>query len=153
MLGALRQLIQELAGTDSDRRFTPDDHRLSAAALLYHVIAVDGLVTEGERRRLNEALRARYGLDDAAAQALVREAQAADEEAVDLYHFTSVLKTHLDLADREAIIALMWDLVYEDGKLDEVEDNIIWRVAELLGVSSRTRMELKRKTVGDTTSV
>lgn len=151
MLAALRQLIQDLAGSGDARAFTPDDHRLSAAALLYHVIAVDGLVTAEEKKRLHDLLQARYDLDEAATLALMQQAQTADQEAVDLYHFTSVLKTKLELSDREQIVALMWDLVYQDGKLDEVEDNVIWRVAELLDVSSRTRMELKRSIAGAVT--
>jgi uncharacterized tellurite resistance protein B-like protein len=39
---------------------------------------------------------------------------------------------------------MMWSLVYADGKVHEFEDNVIWRVAELLGVSSQARMRLKR---------
>ena len=31
------------------------------------------------------------------------------------------------------------------GAADELEENIVWRIAELLGVSTRDRMELKRK--------
>jgi uncharacterized tellurite resistance protein B-like protein len=74
----------------------------------------------------------------------MREAATADQEAVDLYRFTSVLKDNLEEIDREHIVAMMWDLVYQDGTLHEFEDNVIWRVAELLGVSSRARIRLKK---------
>jgi uncharacterized tellurite resistance protein B-like protein len=46
---------------------------------------------------------------------------------------------------------MMWKLVYADGALHEFEDNAIWRVAELLGVSSETRTGLKRKIRRDET--
>lgn len=36
-------------------------------------------------------------------------------------------------------------MAYADGKADEIEENIVWRVAELLGVSSRDRLILKQK--------
>ena len=38
----------------------------------------------------------------------------------------------------------MWELVYADGKVHEFEDNLIWRAAELLGVSSEVRIRLKQ---------
>ena len=40
---------------------------------------------------------------------------------------------------------MMWEIVYADGHVHEFEDNTIWRVAELLGVSSRDRMVLRHK--------
>ena len=39
----------------------------------------------------------------------------------------------------------LWEMVFADGKLHEFEDNVVWRVAELLGVQSRSRMELKQR--------
>ncbi|WP_428688058.1 TerB family tellurite resistance protein, partial [Roseibium sp.] len=68
-----------------------------------------------------------------------------DEEAVDLYGFTSVLKRTTDEAERLAIVEMMWEIVYADGHVHEFEDNTIWRVAELLGVSTRDRMSLRHK--------
>ena len=75
---------------------------------------------------------------------LLAAAENAEAEAVDLFHFTSVLKQRLDAADRERIIAMMWKLVFADGKLHEFEDNVVWRAAELLGVSNQARIRLKQ---------
>ncbi|WP_245495702.1 TerB family tellurite resistance protein, partial [Mesorhizobium sp. M1A.F.Ca.IN.020.30.1.1] len=41
--------------------------------------------------------------------------ERADNEAIDLYAFTSVLKRHLDAEARKAFIGLMWEIVYADG--------------------------------------
>ena len=118
--------------------------RLASAALLFHVIAVDGEVTADESAALKVLLEQRFGLDDAAAAELMSAAEEADDEAVDLYTFTHVLKAALEPADRERIIELMWKLVYADGSVHEFEDNVVWRVAELLGVSSEDRIRLKQ---------
>ena len=77
--------------------------------------------------------------------------EEADKEAVDLYGFTSVLKRQADDADREKIVAMMWRLVYSDGALHEFEDNVIWRVAELLGVDPKARIRLKQAARGEAT--
>ena len=39
---------------------------------------------------------------------------------------------------------MMWRVVYADGELGALEDNLIWRTAELLAVPARDRMELKQ---------
>jgi uncharacterized tellurite resistance protein B-like protein len=111
---------------------------------LFHVIAVDGVVSTPEREKLSEGLMRRYQLDRQGVRKLIADAETADNEAIDLYGFTSILKQHLDIPERERIIELMWTVVYADGVVHEFEDNIIWRVAELLGVSSQARIRLKQ---------
>jgi len=144
MLSAIKQFLAELTAGPEPRKFGEDDHRLAAAALLVHATAIDGVVSEEERVKLRQLLKLRFGLDDADTNDLVAAAEAADSEAVDLYGFTSVLKRRLDEAERERIVAMMWELVFADGKVHEFEDNLVWRVAELLGVSSQARIRLKQ---------
>ena len=145
MLKALKSFLSELTGeTGESRHFGADDTRLASAALLYHVIAIDGTVSPSERERLHDLLMSRYGLGAEETETLIEEAQAADQESVDLFRFTQVLKDRLSEDDRAAIIAMMWDLVFQDGTLHEFEDNTIWRVAELLAVPSNVRLQLKR---------
>ena len=66
-------------------------------------------------------------------------------EAVDLYHFTSVIMRSVNEAGRLRIVEMMWELVYADGQVSEFEDNVVWRAADLLGVSSRDRIDLKHR--------
>ena len=44
------------------------------------------------------------------------------------------------------LIEILWEIVYADGERSELEDNIVWRVAELLGVPRRVRI-MKRQEV------
>jgi uncharacterized tellurite resistance protein B-like protein len=144
MLDAIAKFFSDLSGGDDTVKMEEDDFRLACAALLYHVVAIDGVVSEGERKTLSGLLKRRFDLDTDAATALIDAAREADNEAVDLYQFTSVLKRRLDATDRERIIEMMWELVYADGNVHEFEDNVVWRVAELLSVSSQARIRLKQ---------
>ena len=49
----------------------------------------------------------------------------------------------VDEAGRLRIVEMMWELVYADGQVSEFEDNVVWRAADLLGVSSRDRIDLE----------
>jgi uncharacterized tellurite resistance protein B-like protein len=149
MLASIRRFLTEIAGPRDAAPIGEEDVRLAAAALLFHVIAVDGIVTEDERAVLGEVLRQQFDLDLAKTHELMQAAEEADAEAVDLYGFTSILKRQLGEADRERIIEMMWKLVYADGTVHEFEDNVVWRVAELLGVSGQTRIRLKQSVRGN----
>jgi uncharacterized tellurite resistance protein B-like protein len=122
-----------------------DDPRIAASALLYHVMNADGVRQDSEWERFKAILSENYAVTGAALDQLARAGEEADNEAIDLYAFTSVLKRHLDVDARKAFIGLMWDIVYADGELHEMEDNIVWRVAELIGVERRDRIEARRR--------
>ncbi len=149
MISALKRFLTDLTGKPEPKPIGADESRLAAAALLYHVTAIDGTIGDEERARLRALLKERFNLADDDLDDLMTAAEAADKEAVDLYGFTSVLKQRLDIAERERLVGMMWELVYADGRVHEFEDNLIWRAAELLGVSSDVRIRLKQAARGD----
>src|SRR6202790_1043227 len=146
MLDGLRQFIADVISPGHEPRDLDDTgFRLAATALLVHVISLDGEPTETEKRKLHSLIESRFGLDPGTADQLIASATLVEGEAVDLYHFTSVIMRSLDEAVRLRIVEMMWELVYADGQVSEFEDNVVWRAADLLGVSSRDRIDLKHR--------
>jgi uncharacterized tellurite resistance protein B-like protein len=147
MLDGLRQFIADVVSptAQDDRVFDDTGYRLAATALLIHVISIDGQPSEVEKRKLHSLIESRFGLAPGAADRLIASATQVEGEAVDLYHFTSVIMRSVDEAGRLRIVEMMWELVYADGQANEFEDNVVWRAADLLGVSSRDRIDLKRR--------
>lgn len=144
MLRSLTDFIAEIAGGQRDAAFAENDYRLAAAALLVHVVTIDGAFGEEEREKLRRVLAHRFDLSAADADALVDAAVARDAEAVDLYAFTSVLNRALDDEGRRRVVEMMFEVAYSDGGLTEFEDNLVWRAAELLNVSSRDRVSIRK---------
>ncbi|HHS82086.1 MAG TPA: TerB family tellurite resistance protein [Devosia sp.] len=120
------------------------DPQLAVATLLVHLINIDGVTTDEEKRTMSRVLKDHFDLNDSELRQLLELASQKDAEAVDLYQFTSII-TGLEMEQRIAIISLMWEVVFADGTNHEMEDNMIWRVAELIGVSSRDRTRLRAK--------
>jgi uncharacterized tellurite resistance protein B-like protein len=126
----------------------PNDPRVAAAALLYAVMDADGTRLESERAALSRELSGYFGESEAALHGVLAAGECAEGEAVDLYQFTTVLMRVLDAERRLEFVEAVWEVVYADGELHELEDNLVWRMCELLGVSSRDRVLLKRKVAG-----
>jgi len=149
MFESFRNFVADFVeGDKHPSQFAEDDYRLAAAALLVHAAAIDGEMSQSERDKLHAIVKRRFALDEAATDELIDKATQAEQEAVDLYHFTSLLNRTLDEAGRAKVIEMMWEIVYADGRRDELEDNLLWRAADLLGVSSRERIELRRRIAG-----
>ena len=151
MLDLLKDFLTDLGGgAKTQALFDDNDYRVAAAALLIHVMTIDGSESTAEHETLALLLQDRFGLDEAAAAALVAAATEADREAVDLYRFTSLINRSLDEDGRRRIVEMMWQIVFADGQVNEFEDNIVWRAADLLGISSRDRVNLRRDVAGQT---
>jgi uncharacterized tellurite resistance protein B-like protein len=149
MFAAFRRFLSDcISGEKHPSRFDDDDYRLAAAALLVHTAAIDGEVSEVERNKLHAAIEGQFDLDEETANELVVEATAAEHEAIDLYHFTSLINRSIDHEGRRRIVEMMWEIVYADGRVSEFEDNLLWRAADLLGISSRERIALRAKVAG-----
>jgi uncharacterized tellurite resistance protein B-like protein len=150
MLDLLRNFVSDLAGGDKHPgRFEENDYRLAAAALLIHAATIDGAVEAAERAKLHSVLKSHFGLDDVATSELIDMGTQAEQEAVDLYHFTSLINRSLDEAGRLGIVEMMWEIVLADGRVTEFEDNLMWRAADLLGVSSRDRIALRHRVASE----
>lgn len=133
------------AGEGESRQLNADDPRVAATALMLHVVDADGERADEEKQRLRELLAETYDIGGADLSALVAAGEKAEREAIDLYAFTSVIKRRLNEASRVEFIELMWEMVYADGVVHELEDNIVWRVAELIGVGQHDRIAMRQR--------
>ena len=140
MFRSLKNLISSLVEDARLQKFEDTDCRLAAAALLTRVATVDSEMSEARRGKLHAVLKSCFGLDDLTTAQLIHEAAAAERSAVDLYHFTRQINEVLDNEGRQRIVKMMWQVIYGDERVNEFESNIIWRTADLLGVSSRQRI-------------
>ena len=146
MLDALRKLITDFGDEGHHpSRFQGDDYRLAACALLVHTAVIDGSFSDAERRRLHGLIKQRFRLDDEATDELIAEAVEVERRSIDLYQFTARLNRTLDEVGRARMVEMMWQIVYADGNVSEFEDNLIWRAADLLGVSRGERIALRER--------
>lgn len=134
MFEGLRSFVSDLVGGQSERPFDETDYRMAATAILVHVADADGAFDDVERQRMRAILVERFALDDSDADRLIAQAQLSEAEEVDLDRFISILRRTLDTDGRLKLVEMMWDLVYADGAPLEVEDSIVARVAQMLGV-------------------
>ncbi len=146
MLKRLKVFIADLSGDrPATSKFGDDDYRLAATALMVHAIEIDGITKPEEKSKLRDILRHRFSLSNSELGELIDKAHQKDHEAVDLYGFTRTLTRTFDQEGRQRIVRLLWEIVLADEEVHEFEDNFIWRVAELLGVSTRDRIRMRKQ--------
>jgi uncharacterized tellurite resistance protein B-like protein len=147
MFESFKKMFSEFGGEDTTHpaHYEENDYRLAAAALLVHAATIDGSFSAVERAKLRSVVQQRFDLTDEQTDTLVADAAEAEQQAIDLYKFTARLNRSLNAAGRARVVEMMWQVVCADGVITEFEDNMIWRAADLLGISRNERIALRER--------
>ena len=123
--------------------------RLALTALLVRIARTDGEYAREEAEQIVRIVSRRYGLDQAGADALRREAEVLEDEAPDTVRFTRAIKEAVPLDERTGVIEAMWQVVLADGQRDAEEDALVRLAANLLGISDRDSALARQRVAGD----
>jgi len=115
--------------------------RRAVSLLLVAAARADGAFSAVEAREIARLVSEHFDLPAAETAELI--AAAAAERNQDLFPATRVLTTHLDREARRQVLALMWRVVYSDGRLEAHEEALMRRAARLLDIPHGDLMALK----------
>jgi uncharacterized tellurite resistance protein B-like protein len=121
------------------------DLRLAACALLVELAYADQEFTDDERQHVEAAIRRQFGLDSAQAEKLLRLAEEARSEAVDLWQFTNLIADNYSLGQKMVLAEIMWGLVYSDGDLAGKEDYLMRKISNLLRLEPGYLAEARKR--------
>ncbi len=127
----------------------PDtDARLALTALLVRVARSDNDYSASERARIQGIIEARYSLNDADRDALLRDAETLETEAPDTVRFTRAIKDAVAYEDRLAVVEALWQVALADGARAKEEDALLRLVANLLGITDMDSAQARQRAGG-----
>ncbi len=121
-----------------DHGFGDHDIQVCVAALFYHMVAIDGIVTDEERLQLCELLSVRYQLDDHQLAQLALDGEVSDKKSAGLFPFTVILNRQMDKAQRQTVFDQLQQLARADGVVDDLEQGMLDHVKVLLKLTDTT---------------
>ena len=131
--------------TDLDSKDSNDDYKVACVAILCEAASMDGTFDEKEKALILVLIQKQFNLDVEQANNVLTEGKQLAENATQLYGFTRVIKESWGLEKRIRLLEMLWELAYVDGELNAAEDMLIRRIAGLIHVEDRERMEAKQK--------
>ena len=134
MFEKLRQLLQQQAAASD----VPDEDvsvAQAAAMLLLEVAWADHEIEAAELDAMRHTLKSLYNMEDAAIDALIRQARADHDASTGLFPFTRTLNEALDLPEKTALLTELWRLTRFSGAQHHYEEHAIRRIADLLYLS------------------
>lgn len=134
-MGGLESIRSFFSSRKSSPRPAPgrDPISIAACALLLEIAHADESFGSEERDRIARHAREDLGVPAEDVLELLRLAEEARRESVDLYQFTKLVTEGFSREQRLRLIEAIWGVVYSDGVLTAVEGQLARRIAELLG--------------------
>ena len=151
MLDSIKRFFQSSmspAASASDVE-SKKDLRLAACALLLELAHADSEFTSDEEAHLEAAVRRQFGLDAAEAEKLLKLAEEAREESVDLWQFTNLIADNYSLGQKMVLAEIMWGLVYSDGDLASKEDYLMRKICNILRLEPGYLAEARKRVEDD----
>jgi uncharacterized tellurite resistance protein B-like protein len=143
MLRTLKRLFDEAGGGAAVPGFERRQLQLAVAVLLHESTRVDLATHEAEQTAAERALSELFGLDAAAASALLTEASGKTGHLTSYYAQVAVIKRDFSMEQRVALIEHLWRIAYAHDPLDPYEDHFVRKIAHLLYVPN-TQVMLAR---------
>jgi len=143
MFSSLLSFLEQRLAVPGEDAVSHDELRVAAAALLVEMARADFNEDETELEKARELLSERYGLTLEAAADLLAAAQSESDHAVSLFRFTHLINQHFEMPEKLALMGMLWDVAYADGRLDKHEDALMHKLADLLYVPIAELMAAK----------
>ena len=121
------------------------DVRVAVCALFVEMARIDQRFTQTEMETILSILKAKYGLSEEHADALVAEADRELEQSVDLWQFAGLINENYSTQEKIEIIEILWQMVFVDGKMDEYEHYLMNKLKNLLRLSHDQLIDAKLK--------
>jgi len=132
MIQKLKQIWAQAAASPAPSK--QHDVSLAVAALMVEIMRMDGKLDSAEHSHIVCTLEKRFGLAKTEVHQLIEQASSETEQAMDLHQFTSVVVKSFTTPERIHILAELWQVAMADGHVDPYEEQLIRRIAELIGL-------------------
>jgi len=108
--------------------------QIAVAVLLLEAMYVDHRVNEVQHVAVRRLLREHFGLPDELVDQLVGLADKRFAAVLDDWEFTEAVRAGFNVAERQEVLTMLWEVAYADGDLVGLEDNFVSRIAEQLEI-------------------
>jgi uncharacterized tellurite resistance protein B-like protein len=141
MIQKLKQMWKKAAV--SPKASKKHDVSLAVTALMVEIMRMDDKLEDAEHSAIMLAIGQRFGLSENEIHVLIEQAKKEVDQALDMHQFTSVVVKGFSTKERIDILTELWSVAMADGHVDPYEEQLIRRIADLLGIHHRQYIKAK----------
>ncbi|NIM16154.1 MAG: hypothetical protein GTO45_29475 [Candidatus Aminicenantes bacterium] len=146
MLKILKKyLMPEVSDETTETVTQAQKIQIATCVLLLEMAHVDDEFSISEETTIREILRKELSIHEEDVDEIMGLAMQDSQQAVGLYEYTRFINRVLSLDERRTLIEYVWKVIYADGVLDQYEDYLVHKLANLLHVEHDDMIAAKIK--------
>lgn len=134
---------------NADEQDIEHDLRLATAALMIEMMLDDGETHEAEEQTLRKKLQKTFHLEQSETDELFNLAHEEVKQAVDYHQFTTLIAKNFTQQQKIKVIENLWAIAYADDELDQFEELMVRRIADLIYVTHSEFMQAKHRVLNN----
>jgi uncharacterized tellurite resistance protein B-like protein len=144
MITLIRRVIGSKESERSDSEVTSNFRTLIAACvILLEAAHADNECTDEEISHILDTIKSTFELTHEYADELLELAREEREEAIELWQFTNTINQEYTREEKLQVMEAVWRIIYADGQLEKHEDHLANKLAYLMHLSHREKIETK----------
>jgi uncharacterized tellurite resistance protein B-like protein len=145
MLNQIKLFFEQHLALEQPEKITEDQRRLICVALYIEMMMMDDEKDPREQNQILAIIKKSYKIDDDQAQDMLIAAERERTQATDYFQFTSLLNKQCSVEQKIQIIESLWQIAFIDGRLDEQEEYLVRKIADLLYVPHEEFIRTRNK--------
>lgn len=133
----------ERQGDAENENEVSHDIRLATCALLLEMSKIDDEFSDKEKEQIISILKKEYNVSDENIDLLLNLADDELKGSIDLWQFTNLINQNYILEEKIRIIEMIWKVAFADGKLNQHEDYLVHKLANLLRLNHKQLIDAK----------
>ena len=116
-----------------------------ALRLMFEIAISDGKLDSAELDIIKERAN-KIASKDEKASAIVKKIIDETEESVSFYPYVEKINATHSIEDKKDLLKVLWELVTADKVIDSYEENLYFKIAELIKIKRSIANQIKQET-------
>lgn len=112
--------------------------------LMFEIAISDGNLDENELKIIKERAR-RVSGEDAKVSTIIKKIIDEAQESVSFYPYVKKINETHNNDEKKDLLKILWELVTADSIVDAYEENLYFKIAELLKIKRATANQIKQQ--------
>jgi uncharacterized tellurite resistance protein B-like protein len=117
-----------------------------ALRLMFEMAMIDGTLDKAELELIKKRVR-EIAPEDTAVSSVIKKMIDQSMESVSLYPTVKKINDSYEKKEKEELLRLLWQLVAVDKIIDPYEENLYFKIAELIGIKRSKANQIKQEVI------
>jgi uncharacterized tellurite resistance protein B-like protein len=134
MINQIKLFFEQHLALTAPEKTLEEKLQLATIVLYLEMMHMDAKAEPKEQEIIHSMIQQGFSLTDKQTKSIIELAELQRKQATDYFQFTTLINKEYNLDQKVRLIESLWKVAFVDGVLDEHEEYLVRKIADLLHV-------------------